>query len=493
MVFTLLDDDKILPVYQWFREKWSSLLVWGYTLFILYVTFSPFKFARDTAKILKNFQHVEWVPYIFKGNFYSGSDIFLNILLFFILGVLVGGRRILQSYQKFQLKDWWSVIRFGLFLSLVVEVLQNFTWDRDSSASDLFNNILGTILGAWFIHFIYLRYRGIIKQWLLNIFSGKPEMVLSAFWLGILFMGSLAPYNFYLSTYHIARRFSSFMTHPFTIEGDYWGEAIIYFLLYSLFSFFFLRGVLFYFPRLLNRRYRWLIFLLLIATVGFLEAIQLGLKERRHSLSDLIPGLVGIAVGIYYGYIKTVGKLRNTKAFKGDGSLYRMDRQHFTFIRFIAIIFFTRLFLNEAVLLLEGKFVNIQSKLLYFFHPYRWLFEGDRLGMVTDVLRLGILMFFLAFFMSVLLRTKLTHRWNPRYVWYAGIFYLILTLIVSMMFSADKPHILQMMGGLVGLWVGLFFEFIYHQMFTTEARRNPAPEYSPTECMGKINVDIKKS
>ncbi|RMH81672.1 MAG: hypothetical protein D6681_17825, partial [Calditrichaeota bacterium] len=59
--------------YQWLKDNWSRLLIWGYSAFIMFIALTPFQFARDPHRIIKNFHRIEWVPYILKGDFYSGS------------------------------------------------------------------------------------------------------------------------------------------------------------------------------------------------------------------------------------------------------------------------------------------------------------------------------------------------------------------------------------------------------------------------------------
>ena len=130
------------------RRRFGDTLVWGYVAFLFIITLAPFRLAKDPHKILKHLRDADWIPYLFQWDFYSGSDILLNLFIFFLLGAFLAGRFLHRERRFPARRDLAAMVGMGFAVSLAIETLQLFTYDRTTSSSDLLNNTLGTWLGV---------------------------------------------------------------------------------------------------------------------------------------------------------------------------------------------------------------------------------------------------------------------------------------------------------------------------------------------------------
>ncbi|MDH2917813.1 MAG: VanZ family protein [Sideroxydans sp.] len=114
-------------------------LLFGYCLFIVYASLSPFTGWRDAAF---SFSEVLQQPLL---QTYTGFDALLNVLAYIPLGLLLG----------LTLRARWGVLTslllaccLGLALSASMEFLQMYLPSRTSSNLDLLTNASGSFLGA---------------------------------------------------------------------------------------------------------------------------------------------------------------------------------------------------------------------------------------------------------------------------------------------------------------------------------------------------------
>jgi VanZ family protein len=135
--------------------RWTSFILWLSVLGIVFLTFFPFQaFPVETA--------VRRVPPFFEWFLGKPSDPptdFLNVLLFlpFGFGLAAQARR----------KGWkgaWPLLAAAVAsfaFSLLIEVLQSYIPDRDTSWQDLVGNTLGGMVG----YVLLVREGGPILQW----------------------------------------------------------------------------------------------------------------------------------------------------------------------------------------------------------------------------------------------------------------------------------------------------------------------------------------
>jgi VanZ family protein len=129
------------------RSRLPFVLFVASAVFILYGTTIPFNFVLDRQQVLAHLSRVTLNPLISpdSGSRVSIPDFVGNVLLFVPLGFFgiwsLAGRR--SSVSRIV---WLTTL--GCALSVVVETLQLFTFDRTSSVADVFANTLGTMSGA---------------------------------------------------------------------------------------------------------------------------------------------------------------------------------------------------------------------------------------------------------------------------------------------------------------------------------------------------------
>jgi VanZ family protein len=129
------------------RSRLPFVLFVVSAVFILYGTTIPFNFVLDRQQVLGHLSRITLNPLISpdSGTRVSIPDFVGNVLLFVPLGFFgiwsLAGRR--ASISRIV---WLTLL--GCALSVAVETLQLFTFDRTSSVADVFANTLGTMSGA---------------------------------------------------------------------------------------------------------------------------------------------------------------------------------------------------------------------------------------------------------------------------------------------------------------------------------------------------------
>lgn len=121
---------------------------------ILYLIFALYLAAVDAVVGLPSVNYIRFDPNInLKPFLYMFSDFknsFLNVLLFMPLGFFLP-----VLWKTF--RSFWRTTLFGLCTSLLIEVLQLFTF-RATDVNDLMTNTLGTVLGwgiaRMLLHFV---------------------------------------------------------------------------------------------------------------------------------------------------------------------------------------------------------------------------------------------------------------------------------------------------------------------------------------------------
>ena len=119
-------------------------LLFVYLIYLLVLTLNPFEFSLFGLRKLAAYDFLNLLFYLIHFNVF---DFMFNILLFIPFGMLL---YLLSSSREVE-KDrrtLWIPICAGAFLSGLIEVAQLFL-DRISSVSDLFTNVVGSVLGFY--------------------------------------------------------------------------------------------------------------------------------------------------------------------------------------------------------------------------------------------------------------------------------------------------------------------------------------------------------
>lgn len=116
-----------------------------YLLFALYLAAVDAVVGLPSIKYIRFDPNINLQPFLYMFSDYRNS--LLNVLLFMPLGFFLP-----VLWQRFH-KVWWTLL-FGLGASLVIELMQLFTF-RATDVNDLITNTFGTLLG-WICARIFL-------------------------------------------------------------------------------------------------------------------------------------------------------------------------------------------------------------------------------------------------------------------------------------------------------------------------------------------------
>jgi glycopeptide antibiotics resistance protein len=178
------------------KIRLSTLLWICYSIFIVYATTIPFNVIKSRAELKHNIGVISWRPLYNTDahDYFSKGNLIVNVLFFIPFGFF--GMYSLQNNKWPAAPRVVFLSALGTCLSAFVEFLQLFTFDRNTSDTDLLTNTLGTIVG--------IMCAGLIKPSLLQHLYvnhlARFTRARAAFpFTGILVVtlaGALAPFDF---------------------------------------------------------------------------------------------------------------------------------------------------------------------------------------------------------------------------------------------------------------------------------------------------------
>ena len=162
--------------------RWTLFILWLSVLGIVFLTFYPFQaFPVETA--------VRRVPPFFAWFLGKPSDPptdFLNVVLFVPFGFGLAAQARRKGWKGLGPLLGTALVSFAF--SLLIEVLQSYIPDRDTSWQDLVGNTLGGVVG----YLLLVREGGPILQWASNVLdalrryiSAPVARTLFLFWLAL--------------------------------------------------------------------------------------------------------------------------------------------------------------------------------------------------------------------------------------------------------------------------------------------------------------------
>jgi glycopeptide antibiotics resistance protein len=290
------------------QKKIINTLLVLFTLFIIYNTLLPFKFNTDPAFIQYRLDSVSLIPYHNLERKISLTDLAGNIILFVPFGFLLYMN---LMYQKRKHAIIITVIT-GAFLSLSIEVSQIFIEHRNAAAHDLFNNTIGSLLGAVIASIYSNKISAHGKKIFYELFRTKPFFLLLVIILALQGVAAVMPFTVSITISFLKKSIKSANFIPF----DYQSVGKLYFdspdssdftpFDYTKFS----EDVLFWMAIgcliMLCYQYYWrgdnrikfLIVILPPVYFKILEFAQLFIVSRTTDINDIISG----SLGIYLGY-----------------------------------------------------------------------------------------------------------------------------------------------------------------------------------------------
>lgn len=129
------------------RRFHDNVKTLGYFLFAVYLSAMFAVVGLPDIRYIRFDAHINTVPFLYMFSDYKNS--LLNVLLFMPMGIFLP-----LFFQKF--RKLWRTVLFGFCISLLIEVLQLFTF-RATDVNDLITNTFGTLLG-WAAGRLLLRF-----------------------------------------------------------------------------------------------------------------------------------------------------------------------------------------------------------------------------------------------------------------------------------------------------------------------------------------------
>lgn len=138
----------LVPLFLHLNKRYfhDSRRTIGYTVFAIYLSAMFAVVGLPDIRYIRFKPHFNFVPFAYMFSDFTNS--FLNVLLFIPLGFF------LPFFWK-QFKKFYKTVLFGFCTSLLIEVLQIFTF-RATDINDLMTNTFGTLVG-WCIARMLLR------------------------------------------------------------------------------------------------------------------------------------------------------------------------------------------------------------------------------------------------------------------------------------------------------------------------------------------------
>ncbi len=297
----------------------AARILFGLTVvFIVYATTIPWDLAG-----LPDFSTVQWIPLwdTNRNRIASIPDIVQNVVFFLPFGALLVAASPLAKKPIVIAAAVACVL--GASLSMFVEFLQTMSPSRSSSATDVFTNGSGALLGAAAAS-LFLRY-GMARTiaWITKSLRSQPGLLVVAAYFGWVLFGSLSPFIPSLDVGLLRASVRRFIDVP-------WGQKPIGALVPDFFLYL---GLCFvvgrelrstwgrYFEKALPRPAAFFAAAYLCTALGLaVELAQIILRGHTASLADVATAAAGSLAGAI------IGAALGRKAFEGRSELGGLSR-----------------------------------------------------------------------------------------------------------------------------------------------------------------------
>ena len=184
----------------------STLLWICYSVFIVYATTIPFNVIKSNAELKHNISIISWKPFYNTEihAYFPRGNLIANVLFFIPFGFF--GLYSLQNNKWRAARRVFVLSLLGTCLSALVEFLQMFTVDRNTSDTDLITNTLGTIVGIICARLIK---PSSMKHFYSNHVARFAQVKTAFPFMGVtlvILAGGLAPFDFAIDRSEIASK-----------------------------------------------------------------------------------------------------------------------------------------------------------------------------------------------------------------------------------------------------------------------------------------------
>ena len=385
-----------------------------------------------------------------------------NVIFFLPLGITLALRKLMQVYRNLNFREWLQICFSGMAISTLVEFLQVFTYNRQPAVTDVIMNTLGTLIGAALMLVVYLKYRQPVKKFLIEIYSGKPEMIFSGLFLLFIFFLYSAPFDFRLEVRSVHRQLQRFLSNPWYID-DLPGSLFANFIVYGTFVYFLFSGLGRYHRKYLNRRaVSLLILFLLILPVG-IEIYQLLIPLQSHSLVDVVYSYLGMLFGAAAWNLLS---RRDNRPFSSNReenfSYFSRHLRYFAIVGlFYALFLLKHFFYPFNALSNQAKLADL---VVQDFPDFYTLIKLNRLKLLFGFL--GHILLFLpaGFLLSAWWQTRRPFSFSLNALLITTFFLTVGLHLWGLYFSNLSRIWLNVPAAGIGLWVGYIFWRAYNYL-----------------------------
>ncbi|MBN2367258.1 MAG: VanZ family protein [Calditrichaeota bacterium] len=448
--------------YQFLKKHWVDFFIYSYIFFIIYSTIVPFNFINSFPALERNIGRIDWIPFQKVSRLIARldrSDVLANVIFFIPLGIVLALKKILNYYRNFSLKDWLNILMTGLLISLMVEILQLFTYDRTTSVMDLTTNTLGTLLGAGAMLLLYLKFHRQIKTFLYFLFVSKPEMTISALFLAFIFLYYSAPFTYQpgLST---VKHSAYLLINSRPGLADFFNSLPVSIMMFTTFIYFLCHGIFRYFSRHFRRKDIIYLLIAVIILPVLLEIYQLLIPIRYHSINDILSAETGLFLGFIMFYYQFQWQNNEQEMRKDHLFYFRKYLEFFKVLAFIYIIYIVIFLLNDNTIL---SFVE-SFRILFLSGGARNIafIKASRLEFLIQIAKEVFTFLPAGFILSLFwFMWRQTINWLYLVVGFVIIFFTGFYLVYLLKFSLDWYLIIHFMAVFTGFWAGGFFRKVY--------------------------------
>ena len=292
------------------QSKIVSYLLGFYVFFAFYNTLIPFTFDYGFADLAEQIAEITLRP---DRRDLAITDIVGNIILFMPFGFLM---YMFLRYRNIGYPVIVATIA-GLFLSLSIEFLQLFIKSRNTALHDLFNNSLGSLIGATVAAIYSYKVASVGRRIFYDWLERKPFLLLLSI-LGLSqAVAAMMPFTVSITVSHFKRSIKSTNIVPFAYESigalfmndpnnhdnkpfD-WTSLIEDILFWMVIGYLLMICYRIYWKK---KSYGILLLIgLPLLLFPMLEFMQLIIVSRITDINDIISGYLGTALGIAAYYL----------------------------------------------------------------------------------------------------------------------------------------------------------------------------------------------
>jgi len=310
------------------NRKIVNVLLVLCVLFTLYNTLIPFDFQFKGNSIANILKSIEWRFFSYQGRRAPLTDIAGNVLLFIPLGLLL----YLWRFQRGLGTSIIGAAFIGLLLSVFIEFLQLFVQERISSVTDIFNNTLGTLLGALSAWIYFRLFATRVHQFVKRIWREQPLTLLLLAVFVLQAAAAIIPFNVSITVSDLKNSIKQIIVTPFQNQSLYsilvnkpaaidgqnfnWYKFVENLLFWSCWGY--ITALCYSYYWRMKQGGVWLMVVVGFIPGIFLEALQIFIVSRYCDINDIISSWAGVMAGLLiYRFYRPHDRFPSSESWHG--------------------------------------------------------------------------------------------------------------------------------------------------------------------------------